>query len=209
MEVTNLRGYGGHLLVRAVKERHLAVLDSFQFTMKSLNNLVEMMDDEDFLYTKQMFPTDEKLYLMRKTGVFPYDLFSDLSKLNDTEFPPRESFYNKVEDKECSMKDYLDGKLVWNMFERKTFREYHDLYLKSDVILLTDFFEKFRRTCMGSYGLDVAHYYSAPRMAWDAALKPTCLIIKRCIPLSHVLSEVVFHKFQHDLQRLTTSIANQ
>ena len=99
--------------------------------------------------------------------------FSDLSMLNDIEFPPRESFYNKLEDKECSMKDYLHGKFVWNMFECKTFREYHDLYHKNDVLLLADFFEKFRRTCMDSYGLNSAHYYSAPGIAWNAALKIT------------------------------------
>ena len=124
--------------------------------MKSLESLVETMDDEDFLYTKQMFPTDETFYLMRKKGVFPHDFFSDFSKLNGTEFPPRETFYNKLEDKECSTKDYMHGKHVWDMFECQTFREYHDPYLKSDVLLLADFFEKFRRTCMESYGLDAS-----------------------------------------------------
>ena len=50
-------------------------------------------------------------------------------------------------------------------------RDYHDLYLKTDVLLLADFFEKFRKMCLDSYGLDAAHYYSAPGIAWDAALK--------------------------------------
>ena len=71
------------------------------------------------------------------------------------------------------MEDYLRAKLVWNTFDCKTFRAYHDLYLKSDVFLLTDLFEKCRSTCMDHYGLDAAHYYSAPRMVWDAALKLT------------------------------------
>ena len=59
------------------------------------------------------------------------------------------------------------------MFDCQTFREYHDLYLKSDVLLLADFVEKFRLACMESYGLDAAPYYSAPGMAWDAAHKLT------------------------------------
>ena len=77
MEVTNILsqpswGYGGHLLVRAVKERH----------------------GQDFTSTKQMFLTDEKFYLMGKKGVFSYAFFSDLSKLNDNEFP-RENLFIK------------------------------------------------------------------------------------------------------------------
>ena len=189
----NLRGYDGHLLIRAVKERHGKVrvipnniekymaisigrvqfLDSLQFTMKSLDDLVTTMDDADFVYTRENFPADDMFHLMKKKGIFPYDLFDDISKLKCSKFPLREAFFNKLEDKECSMEDYLHAKLVWNTFDCKTFREYHDLYLKSDVLLLADLFEKFRRTCMDSYGLDAAHYYSAPGMAWDAALKLT------------------------------------
>ena len=50
-------------------------------------------------------------------------------------------------------------------------KDYHDLYLKSDVLLLTDFFEKFRNMCLEFYGLDPCHYFSAPALSWDASLK--------------------------------------
>ena len=51
--------------------------------------------------------------------------------------------------------------------------EYHDLYLKTDVLLLADVFESFRKTSLEYYELDPCHYYTAPGMAWDAALKLT------------------------------------
>ena len=50
---------------------------------------------------------------------------------------------------------------------------YHDLYLKSDVLLLADIFEKFRKTCLKHYKLDPCHYYTAPGLPWDACLKVT------------------------------------
>jgi hypothetical protein len=52
-------------------------------------------------------------------------------------------------------------------------REYHDLYLKSDVLLLTDVFESFRSVCMENYGLDPAWYFTAPGLSYDAMLKIT------------------------------------
>ena len=55
----------------------------------------------------------------------------------------------------------------------KTKGEYHELYLKSDVSLLADVFEEFRRTCLDNYGLDPCHYFSSPGLSWDAMLKMT------------------------------------
>ena len=51
--------------------------------------------------------------------------------------------------------------------------EYHDLYLKSDVLLLADVFENFRKTCLGYYRLDPCHYFTSPGLSWDGMLKMT------------------------------------
>ena len=51
--------------------------------------------------------------------------------------------------------------------------EYHDLYLKTDVILLANIFKAFRKVCLDNYGLDPAHFYMAPGLAWRASLKNT------------------------------------
>ena len=48
---------------------------------------------------------------------------------------------------------------------------YHDHYLKKDVLLLADVFEKFIDTCLKCYELDPCHYFSAPGLSWDAMLK--------------------------------------
>ena len=55
----------------------------------------------------------------------------------------------------------------------KTLGEYHDFYLKTDVLLLADVFEAFRKVCLENYRLDPAWYFTSPRLAWDAMLKKT------------------------------------
>ena len=51
--------------------------------------------------------------------------------------------------------------------------EYHNLYLKSDILLLSDVFENFRKTCFKYYKLDPCHYFTSPGLTWDAMLKMT------------------------------------
>ena len=70
-------------------------------------------------------------------------------------------------------KDYLHACYVWNVFKMNTMGDYHDLYLKIDVLLLADVFEKFINTCLEYYGSDPCHYFSSPGMSWDAILKIT------------------------------------
>ena len=58
---------------------------------------------------------------------------------------------------------------------------YHDLYLKSDVILLADVFVNFRKTCLLYYKLDPCHYFTSPGLSWDAMLKMTDIKLEMMI----------------------------
>ena len=62
---------------------------------------------------------------------------------------------------------------VWNEFGLKNMGDYLDLYLETDVILLANVSESFRKVCLDNYGLDPAHFYTAPGLAWKACLKKT------------------------------------
>ena len=57
------------------------------------------------------------------------------------------------------------------MFKMNTMDDYHDLYLKTDVLLLAYFFEKFINMCLEHYGLNPCHYFRSPGLSWDIMLK--------------------------------------
>ena len=79
----------------------------------------------------------------------------------------------KYEMVTLSIEDYLMCEKIWNKFEMKNMGDYHDHYLKKDVLLLADVFEKFIKTCLKYYELDPCHYFSSPGLSWDAILKMT------------------------------------
>ena len=83
------------------------------------------------------------ILIQQKKGFFPYDWFDNLDKLDNKELPPREDFYNGLENKELSKDDYAHALNVWKTFKCTTFKDYHDLYMKTDVLLLGDVFEIF------------------------------------------------------------------
>ena len=99
----------------------------------------------------------------------------DFNKFKEEELPSIEKFYSKLTDEDISKSDYNHAKNVWEEFKCKTMGDYHDLYLKSDVLILADVFEIFRKkkTVKENYKLELAHYFSCPGFAWDAMLKMT------------------------------------
>ena len=62
---------------------------------------------------------------------------------------------------------------MWKVIKCKTLGKYHDYYLASDVLLLSDVFEKFREKSVGYYELDPAYYFTTPGLSWKAMLKKT------------------------------------
>ena len=146
-------------------------IDSFKFLQTSLPNLVGNLQPDDFHNTKKIFR--KNVDLLTRKAVYPYDYVSSMEKLTETQLPPKEEFYSKLSDEDITDDDCQHAINVWNTFKCKTIRDYHNLYLKSDVLLLSDVFENFSKTCLKHYNLDPAHYYTSPGLAWDACLKET------------------------------------
>ena len=165
--------------------KQLEFKDSFSFLSSSLDKLVKLTKYENnekrndwaqqFKYSKMSeYVKDEyDLDLLTDKGVYPYDYMNDFKKFNETTLPHKKEFYSRLGEEHIEEKDYKRAKHIWEHFNIKNLGEYHDLYLKTDVLLLTDVFENFRTKCLEDYELDPAHYFTLPNFAWDAMLLKT------------------------------------
>ncbi|KYN39310.1 hypothetical protein ALC56_06298 [Trachymyrmex septentrionalis] len=150
-------------------------IDSFKFLSTSLDKLASYLDKNKLKIIRSKFSTlsDDEFELLTRKGVFPYEYVDCAEKLQDTRLPPRKSFYSSLTGDIVSESVYAHAANVWQQFSIRTLSEYSDLYLKIDVLLLGDIFENFRESCVASYGLDLAYYYTLPGFTWDAMLKHT------------------------------------
>ena len=85
----------------------------------------------------------------------------------------QDKFYSGLSNERITDGDYLHAQQVWDTFNCATLGSYHDIYLQTDVLLLADIFENFRRTALSNYNLDPVHYYTLPGYSWDCLLKCT------------------------------------
>ena len=107
-------------------------------------------------------------------------------KFKHPSLPEKKYFYSSLRDGKrdksnghISDEQYQHLHNVWNIFNFNTFENFHNHYLKKNVLLLADSFEKFISTCLKYYGLDPRHYFSAPGLLWDAMLKMTGVTLER------------------------------
>jgi len=173
------------------KERfNLKFIDSFGFMPSSLSKLVENLKSsgpDNFKCTREEFGslTD----MITRKGVYPYSYMDNWSKFDvEPAKLKRKHFTNDLTGKKITKDDYKFFEKICGEFNIKNLGEYHDLYLKSDVLLLADVFENFRKMCLKYYKLDPCHYYTAPGLAWDACLKMTGIKLD-------LLSDVDMHQF--------------
>ena len=94
-------------------------------------------------------------------------------RFKEMALPPKGAFYSKLNMSGVSDQDYEHACKVWRDFGIRNLGKYHDLYLCTDTILLANVFKSFRKVCLDNYGLDPAHFYTAPGLAWQACLKKT------------------------------------
>ena len=128
-----------------------------------------------FKFTYSFCNSDDlnKFILLLRKGVYPYEYMDGWETFNETSLPSKEDFYIHLNIEDIDDIDYRHGNNVFKSFKLDNLGDYHDLYVKSDTLLLADVFENFRDMCLKEYELDPAHFLSLPGLAWQACLKKT------------------------------------
>ena len=151
----------------------LRFIDSFKFMSSSLDSL-----------TKNLVRGGRKLFgfkdyselqydLLTRKGVYPYEYVNSWDRFNETHLPPISAFHSNLNMSSISEEDYQHAQQVWKEFGIHNLGDYHDLYLRADLVLLANVYEAFRDTCLKHYKLDPVHFYTSPFLAWKACLKRT------------------------------------
>jgi hypothetical protein len=123
-------------------KRELKFLDSFKFMASSLDKLVKGLGKDDFK-NMDLMTTHYTKEQQGMLNVYPYEYMDGFDKLEEASLPSKSKFFSRFNNKNISDADYRRAQDAWNTFNMKTMKDYHSLYLKTDVLLLTDVMENF------------------------------------------------------------------
>ena len=156
-----------------IKEMELRLINSIKFMSSSLDSLVNNLAKGSHEFWGFENYNDRQLELLIRKEIYPYDYMDNWDRFEETSSPIIEKFYSNLNMSGVSDSDYEHACRVWQEFGIRNMGEYHDLYLRTDVILLANVFKSFRIVCLEKYELDLSHFYTAPGLAWKACLKKT------------------------------------
>ena len=112
-----------------------------------------------------------KCILLLRKGVYPHEYVDSFERFFETSLPNKDAFCSNLNMESITDIDYRHATNIFNKFNTNNLGDYHDLYVQSNTLLLADAFTSFRKVCFDIYGLEPAHFLSAPELAWKACFK--------------------------------------
>ena len=125
--------------------KNLGFIDSMLFMNSSLEKLVKNLSDDNFKYLTKEFGSKD-LELLKQNGTYPYKYMDSCKRSNEKKLPAKKCFNCSVKDgttddngkkldSHINDEDSLTRKKIWNECNRKNMGDYHNYYLKKDVLL--------------------------------------------------------------------------
>ena len=151
------------------KQYDIKIIDSLSFLQAKLEDLIKDLEDDLKIVTKNHFK-DKFKFVNEKLENFPY-MYVNPNNLDEESLPKKKYFNNILTMKKITKKQYKEVKLFYEKMKFKNFREYLECYLTSDITLLADNFNNFRKMIFDQFELDPVKYVSFPSLTKDCALK--------------------------------------
>ena len=168
-----------------IVNRNTTFIDSLQLYKGSLDTLASNLEDKDFKHLISEFSA-HKLEILKRKDAYSYEWVNSYEKFKYPTLPKKKDFNSSLKDGKqdksnghISDEQYQHLQNIWDTFSFNTFEDFHDHYLRKDVLLLADVFEKFIFMCLKYYSLDPCHYFSAPGLSRDAMLKMTKIALEK------------------------------
>jgi hypothetical protein len=192
--IHNLKNYDAHFIISTIPKEmnnidviannsekfitftigNIRFIDSFQFLSAGLETLASNLAKggiEKFYHTKKHMGEHWKLACQK--GIYPYEYMDSFERFDESKLPPIEKFYSSLNESSVSKDEYKHAINVFNTLKMSNLGQYHDFYLKTDVLLLADIFETFRNTIHNTHKLEPVYYFTLPSYSWDAMLYKT------------------------------------
>ena len=170
--------------------KNLAFIDSMQFMSFSLEKLHKNLANNDFKYLTQEFGSKNLELLKQTDAYYPYEYMESFKRVSREKLPDKNFFYRSLKNGttvdngeklngHITDEEYLTCIKIWNKFNMKNMGNFHDQHLNKVVLLLADVFERFTAMFLKVYKVDPYHYFSSPRLSWDAMLKMTSVRLEK------------------------------
>ena len=160
--------YGLHNIKRTDCKYYLEYIST-----ETDNHLIFRCFDCKRSYKKDFNKDFDKFILLIRKGVYPCEYMDSWERFDKKLLPKKENLYSSLNMEDVTAVDYRHAEKVWKDFKIKNIGEYHDLYVQSDTLLLTNVFKNVRDKYIEIYELDPLILLSAPGLAWEAYLKKT------------------------------------
>ena len=161
----------GNMELIKISDDYITPLGCGRCKTKKTNDLKKGVLKKKLNHASEFWGYDEKFRLMIQKGVYPYEYMDCWKKFEETSLPLKDLFYSRLSMMGTSDEDDEHAHQVWSTMEKERLGCYHDIYLETDVLLLADVFETFQNTSLKLYKLDLAHFNTAPGLAWQALSK--------------------------------------
>ena len=116
------------------------MIDSYKFLSTSLEKLVENLKQtgtNKFYHTIRQLGDDPMLFVK---AIYPYEYLTSSAVFEETQLPPKDAFFSKLSEQGITDEEYERAQTMFKKAKCRNLRDYTELYVKTDVLLLCDCF---------------------------------------------------------------------